>query len=175
MYDITKLISQEQFDQLLLLLPTPRQMEQGRPRCKKEPLINGILQVLINDIPWKKIADCGCSPSSCHRYFQELQRRGDLKLIFRILSKQKTNIMECAIDTDSTTSFRFRNGTGWDGKHKKISTKISLLSDVNGLPADVEIDKGNKHDLRFVQIILKTLLGQEGEPLMQTRYILQQI
>ena len=118
------------------MLPTPRQRRLGRKRCSKEAPLNGILQVLVNRVGWNKIADCGCSYSSCYRYFRELQRRGFLKLIFKRLASDKTDITECAVDTDSTTSFRFRRGVGYDGRHKKYATKISLLSDENGLPAD---------------------------------------
>jgi len=124
------------FDEILKVLPTPRQRRLGRKRCPKEALLNGILQVLVNGVGWNKIADCGCSYSSCYRYFRELQRRGFLKLIFKRLASDKTDITECAVDTDSTTSFRFRRGVGYDGRHKKYATKISLLSDKNGLPAD---------------------------------------
>ncbi len=68
MYKTTKLLSQETLDELLSILPTPRYKGTGRPRCEKEAPLNGILQVLVNDVPWNKIADCGASPSSCHRY-----------------------------------------------------------------------------------------------------------
>ena len=112
--------------------------------------MNGILQVLVNDVAWGKIAQCGCSYVSCYRYFCELQRRGKLKLIFKTLSQEKTDVAECAIDTNSASSFRFGRMAGWDGKHKKIATKISLLTDRFGLPADVSFGKGNVHDLTFV-------------------------
>lgn len=71
-------------------------------------------------------------------------------MVFKALAESKTNIRQSAVDTDTTTSFRFRRGTGWDGKHKKIGTKISLITDIKGLPADLEFGKGNKHDLRFL-------------------------
>ena len=146
MYDITKLISQKQFDWLVSVLPTPRQKKEGRRRCMKESLLNGILQVLVNDVAWSKIAECGCSPVSCWRYFREIQRRGELKLIYEALAYAKTDIIEGAIDTTTATSFRFKQMTGWDGKHKKIGTKISLFTDKYGLPADVDFGKGNRHD-----------------------------
>jgi hypothetical protein len=109
----------------------------GRKRCKKKCLVNGILQHLVNGVAWRKIAKCGASSISCWRYKRELQRRGKLKFIFKMLADGKTDITESAIDTDSTTSFRFKRMAKWDGKHKKLSTKISLFTDANGLPADV--------------------------------------
>ena len=72
------------------------------------------------------MADCGASPSSCHRYFQELQKRGFLKLVFEKLVEAKTDITECAADTDSTTTFRFRRGSGYDGRHKKYAQVFDI-------------------------------------------------
>lgn len=155
MYKVTKLLPKEQFDKLARLLPTPRQKRMGRKRCKKKALVSGILQHLINGVAWEKIAKCGASPVSCWRYQKELQRRGKLKLIFKFLSEEKTDISESAIDTDSTTSFRFKRMAKWDGKHKKISTKVSLFTDKLGLPADVLFGSGKTHDKSFVDQHIK--------------------
>lgn len=150
MYDVNKLVDPCVYLNLLNLLPSPKPSRVGRPRCPKEAMLCGILQVLVNGVAWKKLAECGASSSSCHRYFQELQRRGLLKEIFHLLQWQKTDISVCASDTSTATSFRFRHGTGWDGKHRKIGTKISLLTDQWGRPADVVFGRGSVHDLRFI-------------------------
>lgn len=160
MYDITKLISQKQFEKLLRLLPTPRQKKLGRKKCKKEALLNGILQVLINGVAWKKMAECGCSYASCFRYCQELQRRGKLKFVYEMLAEEKTDIIEGAIDTTTATSFRFKRLTGWNTKHAKIGTKISIFSDKKGLPADVSFGKGNNHDGNFVDGHIRNTVGR---------------
>jgi transposase len=150
MYDITKLVEKKVFRELTRRLPTPKQKKRGRKRVLKEALLSGILQVLVNGVAWGKIADCGCGYASCWRYFKELQRRGKLKLIYEELARKKTDVVEGAIDTTTSTSFRFQRMTGWDGKHKKTGTKISIFSDKNGLPADVLFGKGSRHDTRFL-------------------------
>src|SRR3990172_9190960 len=150
MYNVTKLVKQTVFEELLMVLPTPRQKQFGRKRVSKQSVLIGILQVLVIGVAWRKIAECGASPVSCWRYFHELQRRGKLKLIYETLARGNTNITEGAIDTTTATSFRFRKMTGWDGKHKKIGTKISLFTDKNGLPADVAFGKGSQHDGDFL-------------------------
>lgn len=160
MYDITKLVSEKVWKKLLKILPTPRQKKEGRRKCKKDPLLKGILQVLVNGTAWCKIAWCGCSYSSCFRYFKEVQRRGKLKLIYDVLAFEKTNIVEGSLDTTTATSFRFKRMTGWSAKHKKIGTKISLFGDREGLPADVEFGKGNVHDGDFVDDHLKNTAGR---------------
>ena len=65
-------------------------------------------------------------------------------------AREHTDVIEGAIDTTTATSFRFERMTGWDGKHKKIGSKISLFADKNGLPADVQFGKGSHHDGSFV-------------------------
>jgi transposase len=136
----------------------PNQKKEGRRRCKKEALLNGILQVAVNGTAWQKIADCGCSGSSCYRYFQELQRRGKLKLIFNELARSKTDIEEGALDTTTASSFRFKMMTGWDAHHKKTGTKISLFTDKKESPADVGFGKADVHDGNFVDDHIKNRL-----------------
>ncbi len=150
MYDVTKLVSQTVFDILMRMLPTPRQHKRGRKRIAKQHVLNGILQVLVNGVAWRKIAQCGASPVSCWRYFHEIQRRGNLKLLYDALAGERTDVIEGSIDTTTATSFRFERMTGWDGKHRKIGSKISLFADKNGLPADVGFGKGSQHDGIFV-------------------------
>jgi len=159
-YNVNKLLPQKQFEKLLKHLPTSRQKKEGRKRCEKRALLNGILQVLVNGIAWKKIAECGCGYVSCWRYFKEIQRRGKLKLIYETLAKQYTDVVEGAFDTTSSTSFRFKRLTGWDAKHKKTATKISLFSDIKGLPVDVEFGKGNTHDGSFVESHIENTAGR---------------
>lgn len=160
MYEYTKLIKKKLWKKLVSLLPTPRQKRMGRKRIKKESLVCGILQVLVNGVAWRKIAECGCSYVSCFRYFKELQRRGKLKLIQQRLSLKKTDLISCAIDTTLIRSFEFERGTGYDGQHKEIGTKVSLFCDKDGLPADVEFGKGNTNDKLFVPDHLKNTVGK---------------
>lgn len=160
MYDVTKLVKQTVFEELLMVLPTPRQKQFGRKRVPRQSVLIGILQVLVIGVAWRKIAECGASPVSCWRYFKELQRRGKLKLIYETLARGNTNVSEGAIDTTTATSFRFRRMTGWDGKHKKIGTKISLFADKEGLPADVSFGNGNYHDGVFLPGHMKKTAGR---------------
>lgn len=154
-YNTELLVSKKVLTELLNILPEPRKPKTGRKPIPLECLLNGILQVLVNGVAWRKIAFCGCSYISCYRYFRELQKRGKLKLLYKQLSILKTNISECAIDTDTINSFRFKSYVGWDGKHRKNGTKISILTDQKGLPADIEFGKGNKHDIHFVENHIK--------------------
>lgn len=159
-YDVTKLVNKVVFEELLMVLPTPRQKQYGRKRVSKQSVLIGILQVLVIGVAWRKIAECGASPVSCWRYLKEIQRRGKLKLIYEILARGNTNISEGSIDTTTATSFRFKRMAGWDGKHKKIGTKISLFADKEGLPADVSFGRGNHHDGTFLPSHMKKTAGR---------------
>lgn len=150
MYDPTKLLPVEQFQILLDLLPTPRDKKTGRRRCQKEHLLSGILQVLKLGIGWNQIFDCGASGTSYWRYFKEVQRRSIFRRLFKKLAKQKTNVVECASDTNTIWSYRFKAEVGWDGRHRMYGTKISLLTDIGGLPADAIIESAKTFDGNFI-------------------------
>lgn len=160
MYDSSKLVPRNHLKRLVSLLPTPRQKRRGRKRVRKEALVVGILQVLVNGVAWGKIAWCGCSYVSCYRYFQELQRRGKLKLIYQAIARRITDLRTCAIDTTFVPSFEFTQLTGWSGQKKHRGTKISLLGDRNGLPSDVAFGKGSDNDKIFVFGHMKNSVGK---------------
>lgn len=160
MYDATKLVSRKVLRELIKRLPTPKQKKRGRKRVTKEALLCGILQVLVNGVAWGKIADCGCGYTSCWRYFHELQRRGELKLIYEVLAKEKTDVIEGAMDTTMVPSFDFSSTTGWSGKHRVVGTKVSLFTDKKGLPADVGFGKGSDNDRKFLPQHLENTVGK---------------
>lgn len=72
MYNINKLISPQVFEELLELLPTPKQRPKGRKRCDKRALVSGIIYVLKRSVPWYDCPNFGASASSCFRYFREI-------------------------------------------------------------------------------------------------------
>lgn len=81
-YNTDLLVSKKVLRDLLNILPQPRIPKTGRKPIPLKYLLNGILQVLVNGVAWRKIAFCGCSYISYYRYFRELQRRGKLKLLY---------------------------------------------------------------------------------------------
>lgn len=159
MYDYTKIVPEKVWQELLRILPTPKQKRFGRRRCAKEALLNGILQVLVNGTAWGKIAFCGCSYVSCFRYFKELQRRGKLKLIHKVVAREKVDLTIGSIDTTTVSSFEFSHMTGWDGFRKTVGTKVSLFVDKYGLPADVEFGKESNNDKVFLPTHIKNTVG----------------
>ncbi len=86
------IISENVFVYLLDLLPSPKSKNFGRPKCKKEALLRGLIKVLKYDIPWNDLDIIGASGISCWRYFNEIQRRGLLKLVFHSLVDEHLDI-----------------------------------------------------------------------------------
>lgn len=154
------IISENVFLYILDLLPNPKTNKLGRPKCQKEALLRGTIKVLKYDIPWNDLDISGASGISCWRYFNEIQKRGLLKQVFLALVTEHLDIEISSIDSSTATSFNFKSGVGFNGKHKKYGTKISVLSDKNGFPYDIEFDKGSKHDLHFVQKHIKNTCGK---------------
>lgn len=152
------MVKDKLWQELLRILPTPRQKRSGRKRYPKGALLNGILRVLIDDVAWEKIAFGGWFNVSCFRYFQELQRRVKLKFIYQLLVKEKTNVREGTIETTTIGSFESSGTTGW-GVNKTVGTKTSLFTDKNGLPADVTFGKGNTEDRDLLAKHLKDTVG----------------
>jgi transposase len=154
------IISEDVFVFLLALLPDPKSKKTGRPKCSKEALLRGLIKTLKYDIPWNDLDIEGASGISCWRYFKKLQRRGLLKQVFQALVDEHLDIEISSIDSSTATSHHFKNGVGFSGKHKKYGTKISVLSDKNGFPYDIEFGKGSKHDLHFVRKHIRNTYGK---------------
>lgn len=133
MYDYTKLVPEKVWQELLRILPTPRQKRFGRRRCPKEALLNGILQVLINGVAWGKIVDCGCGYASCFRYFQELQRRGKLKLIPHLLARVKTDINDGSTEDKDILPQHIKNTVGMRKKVLSLDMKYMSLQTSQGI------------------------------------------
>ena len=145
-----KTLSQNELDVLVSLLPNPKQKEKGRPRCNKKDLVEGILLHLMYSVPWNNIQMNKASGSSCYRYYREIQRRGLFKNIFKNLINGKLDMSNIAVDSSTITSFRYKSEVGFDGKHKKNGTKLSLITDAYGIPIELVTGKGNTHDLKLL-------------------------
>ena len=77
-----------------------------------------------------------------------------------MLAREKTDLRKGAIDTTLIRSFEFARMTGFNGQHKETGTKVSLFADKDGLPADVQFDKGNINDKEFIIDHLENTVGK---------------
>ena len=157
-----KTLSQIELDLLVSLLPNPKYKGTGRPRCNKLDLVNGILIHLMYSVPWNNIFMDKASGTSCFRYFKELQRRALFKQLLNMIVDGVLDLSNIAIDSSTITSFRFKQDVGFDGKHKKHGTKVSLIIDANGIPFELITAKGNTHDLKLLHKNLQNISLKQG-------------
>jgi transposase len=106
------------------LLPEPAQT--GRRRCNAREVLNGVLYVLSTGCRWKDLPhDIAASPSTCHRWLLEFQRRRIWQKMQRELMKEadrkgKINLNNAYHDASVVKSKR--------GRSKKLDTPENIRS-----------------------------------------------
>ena len=123
------IIQHSSFNKIVNLFPDRKNNKLGRHKIHKYYLIQHIINVLIIGTPWRKLDQTFCSYSTSYWYFIELQRRGFFKHTFLLQVKSLLDKSICSIDSTTCTSQHFKDHDKWDGKNKKIGTKISLIID----------------------------------------------
>jgi transposase len=155
------LISKTQFALLCEELPEPV-AKTGRPSIPNSELLPGILYVLKTGCSWEYLPDSICKHhySSCWRRFKFWQTQ--LKYIWRDMLKvldaqEQLNLETGQLDTSLVPSPQFSDTTGYSGKHKKTGTKLSLVSDHEGIPLGLEVVPGNIHDSRCAESTVREI------------------
>lgn len=62
-----------------------------------------------------------------------------------------------SIDGSLVQSFAFRDTTGYSGKHHRVGTKISTITDSTGIPLSVVFACGNRHDIVLAPETIRAL------------------
>lgn len=166
MNNATYFLNQAQYDWLAACLPQP-QSTTGRPSVPNNELLNGILFVLKTGCRWRDIPTSVCSRdySSCWRRLHYWHKWGSLLAswdqVLRLLHRnQRIDLSVGNLDGSVVQSPRFRDGTGYSGKHRRFGTNVSLLTDRLGIPLVLATSAGNNHDLRVGEQVLLHLRGR---------------
>ena len=82
-------LTNEQWNRLEPLIPSPKRKNDGRGRPRKNPrdVLNGILWVLRTGAPWKDLPQRYPPHQTCHRWFQTWVRQGVFKQILTELGE----------------------------------------------------------------------------------------
>ncbi len=82
-------LTNEQWNRLESLIPSPQRENDGRGRPRKNPrdVLNGILWVLRTGAPWKDLPQRYQPHQTCHRWFQTWVRQGVFKQILTELGE----------------------------------------------------------------------------------------
>jgi len=74
------------WERLKPLLPAYKQTKKGgRPRSDLRNIVNGILYVLRTGCQWKMVPKEYGTGSTCHRYFQEWEKKGVFRQIWQLM------------------------------------------------------------------------------------------
>jgi transposase len=98
-------LTEEQWEILEPLIPTPPRREDGRGRPWRDPrdVLNGILWILRTGAPWKDLPERYPPYQTCHRRFQKWIEEGVLGRVLEALAEDleergEIDISECYID-----------------------------------------------------------------------------
>lgn len=154
-------VTKSQFEHLVRVLPEPQNVRGRRPLSNRE-LLPGILYVLKTGCSWEYVPHSVCEHhySSCWRRLQYWQQ--NLKHVWRqflkVLDEQEVlDFTTGQLDASLVPSPQFKDTTGYSGKHKKTGTKLSLMTDHNGIPLGLEVVSGNVHDSKCAETTVREL------------------
>lgn len=151
MNNATYFLNQTQYDWLAHNLPKPLSTT-GRPAVPNNELLNGVLFVLKTGCRWQDVPTSVCSHgySSCWRRLNYWQKQGGLQLtwqqVLALLDDQGSLDLSLGnLDGSLVQSPKFE-ATGYSGKHHRIGTNLSLVTDKQGIPLAEVLTSGNRHD-----------------------------
>ena len=126
-------------------------------------IISEIIYVLKSGVSWN-MARTTVKPKTLYWHYSELVKHN---IFERTFNKIKSKYLKLSNQTNSyvlidTSTIYNRNGINKIGRNKfyknKNSTKISLATDVNGIPLSVFFMKGNYHDNRVFDNHIKDII-----------------
>lgn len=75
------------------------------------------------------------------------------------------DLSRAVLDGTLISSFSFKEKTGYSGKHHRTGTKLSCLTDAQGLPLSILFASGNRHDAPLALPTIRRLkVGQHTRP-----------
>jgi len=126
--------------------------------CYNE-IINDILYLLKTGIPWRQIRS-HIKWQTLYWHFRQFVAQNlftkTFKQITKIYQHQNGNIL-----ITDTSFIQNKYGVNKLGRNRffknKNCNKISLITTQNGTPLSIYIDKGNKHDISYLNCHIKTI------------------
>ena len=132
----------------------------NHPRTKYtlDDILIDILYVLKTGIPWRSMRS-HIHWNTLYHHFKDIVNRNIFGKLFSVLKRRYLNkrlINTLIVDTSFIPNKYGRNKIARNKFYKnKRGNKISLITDVNGIPLSVVINKGTVHDIKFINTHLK--------------------
>ena len=135
----------------------------GRPPLDSKRGLNGIFYLLKTGIHWNAIPRCFGSSSAIHRLFQKLVLLGFFKKLWTYEVKRYDmihglNLEKQAIDCSHRKSPLGDESVGKSPvDRRKNGTKLSVLSEQNGIVLGIALGASNQHDSQLFFDTIKSI------------------
>jgi transposase len=169
------LVSEQLWQAIQPLLPTPPRRYRGRPRVEDRACLAAIIYQLRTGIPWRLLPtrQLGCgSPVTCWRRLRDWQRAGVFQQLHHQLLDQlgREGRLDWSRASLDSLSVRAKRG-GLIGPNPtdrgKPGSKYHLLVDQGGIPLAVRLSAANTHDSMLLEQLIDAVApvrGPRGRP-----------
>ena len=164
-------VPDELWEIIVPLLPEePEKPKGGRPRESDRKMMDAIFYVLKTGCQWKALPRCMGAPSTVHDRFQEWREAG----VFKKMWQKGLDIYDevtgidwewQSMDGVMTKAPLGGEATGPNPTDRgKLGVKRSILTDGNGIPISVTVDKANRHDMKLAIPTLDEIVTDRPDP-----------
>lgn len=168
----TDVLTSPQLDWLAKRLPEPAEYT-GRPAYSNTVLLPGILKLLRAGCRWRDLDIPGFPSGVTHwRRLRFWEQKSRLSRLWRVILSALfhsglIDLSRTALDGTLVSSYSFHQKTGYSGKHHRTGTKVSCLTDAQGIPLACVLASGNRHDAPLALPTINRLkIGQRTRPMM---------
>ncbi|ULH27828.1 IS5 family transposase (plasmid) [Leptospira weilii] len=164
--------------QIAPLIPKEKSKPKGgRNRVPTRVVMAGIIYRMKTGCQWRAIPNDFGSGQTCHRRFQEWERAGVFKKIYKSILKYYDVKNKIAWDWASMDSAMVKAPKGGvlTGKNPtdraKLGVKRHILTDGNGIPLAITLSGANVHDKRNVKDTLNSILVFSGRKRKKPKHL----
>jgi hypothetical protein len=136
------------------LIPDRKSGKRGTKPIPKELLIRGYWTLIRTNCGWRNIKHS----STCRSYIKELQRRGEFKKLFNLLTEDTTKfrVKKSIVDSSDIVSYKTNNLVKYSGKYHNYCVKFTIVVDENLIPIEGRLDKGADSDINIYKKLLSS-------------------
>lgn len=140
-------------------LPERKTKQIGRPKVPARVILYELIKLFKYNYGWRNIKH----KTVCYQYLKELQRRGEFKNFFKLLTKELNSkrLSKTIIDSSDIVSYKTNGLVKYSGKYHNYCIKVSLEITPEYIPISFSIDPGSKSDSLILD---KMLTGKEKLP-----------
>lgn len=133
----------------------------GRPPLDFKRGLNGIYYLLKTGVHWKALPRCFGSTSAIHRFFQKLVKVNFFRELWIVEIEEYSEIHGLSLTKQAMDCAHRKSPIGCEKSgmspvdRRKLGSKISVLSESNGIIIGLAIGSSNQHDSKlFVETLL---------------------